>query len=192
MKTTLKKLIAEVDFNNPRLQSAPAWETLSELFDIYGLHWSNDKRLKSVFIQVWYCTDTYVGLRAYFLDDVFIATSWQPNRKSDEEFTFTSIEAARMLKDYLFSLLEETSEIDINVFKEDDLDEEFEDTFTVEYNSQILHNKVYYEGEEAEVLQCQYPWSDKEKYFHTVKIKTADNKTKEVNCKSLKLKYNAI
>jgi hypothetical protein len=90
MKTTLRKLISEIDFNKSSVQDTPNWEDLSKIFNL-ELYWSEDTRLKCYFIKKWYCTDSFVGLRAYFLDDEFVATSYQQGRKFNEDFTFVSI-----------------------------------------------------------------------------------------------------
>jgi hypothetical protein len=191
MKTTLRKLISEIDFNNKEIQDEPDFSRLGNIFNIYDLHYSNDTRLKSYFIRKWYCTDSYVGLKAYFLDGEFIATSWQSGRKMDEEFTFVSKEKALKLKIYLESLVEEDSGVGlIDLFKEKDLDEEISNTFKIEYNSQILHRTGLLKGERVEILKKRYSWEDKENYFHTVKIKKQDGIIEEIDCRELDFEYN--
>ena len=191
MKTTLRKLISEIDLTNKDIQNTPDFSRLGNIFNIYDLHYSNDTRLKSYFIRKWYCTDSYVGLKAYFLDGEFIATSWQSGRKMDEEFTFVSKEKALKLKIYLESLVEEDSGVGlIDLFEEKDLDEEIPNTFKIEYNSQILHKTGLLKGERVEILKKHYSWEDKENYFHTVKIKKQDGIIEEIDCRELDFEYN--
>lgn len=50
----------------------------------------------------WICTDTWVGLRFYFFNDVCVAISYQPGRKYDEEFEWLSLEAANEVRDFIW------------------------------------------------------------------------------------------
>jgi len=190
MKTTLRKLISEIDFNKSSVQDTPNWEDLSEIFNL-ELYWSEDTRLKCYFIKKWYCTDSYVGLRAYFLVDEFVATSYQQGRKFDEDFTFVSKEIAEKLRNYLISLLEPEEEVfNFDVFKDKDLDEEIPSTYKIEYNSQILHKTALYNGERVDIVKTRYDWEEKDKYFHTVEIKDKNNKKFEVHVNELDFEYN--
>ena len=188
MKTTFRKLISEIDKNNPY---SPSWGDLANEFNIYNLDWSEDQRLKYYFIKKWYCTDTYVGIRAYFLDDEFVAISTQSGRKMDEDFSFVSKELANKLKIYLRSLVEEVDEdIHLDVIEEDFMDKEIPPTFKIEYNSQILHKEGYLNGEKVRIIKSNYSWDDKDKYFHTVEIKLPNGKKQEIDCRKLDFEYN--
>ena len=188
MKTTLRKLISEIDFNKQSVQNTPNWEDLSNIFNIYDLYWSDDTRLKCYFIKKWYCTDSYVGLRAYFLDDEFVATSYQQGRKFNEDFTFVSKEKAEKVRNYLISLIEPEG-IDVEIFKEE-LDEEIPSTYKIVYNSQILHKTALYNGERVDIIKTTYDWREIDKYFHTVEIKDKNNKKFEVHVNELDFEYN--
>jgi hypothetical protein len=104
-KTTLRKIISGIDFTNKKLEDYPDWTNLSSVFNI-NLDWSDDTRLKSYFIKVHLCTDSFVGIKAYFLDGEFVAVSNRNSRKCPEEFEFISTEIAEKMKNYLVSLLE--------------------------------------------------------------------------------------
>lgn len=80
--------------------------TLLEEFEIYEYLGLADKRLQKKWFEQWTCTDTQVGIAVYFLDDEIICISWQPYRKSDEEFWFVSEELGNKLYKYLLSLIE--------------------------------------------------------------------------------------
>ena len=190
MKTTLRKLISEIDFNNKQVQDSPNWERLANEFDIYNLSWSEDTRLQAYFLRKWYCTDSYVGLRAYFLDGEFVATSWQSGRKMNEDFTFVSEISAKKVRDYLLSLVEEENGIKVNTLSDEELDKEIPDTFKLEYNSQILHKTGLLNGERVEIVKKHYSWDDKEKYFHTVEIKRENGEQMEIDCRELDFEYN--
>jgi len=71
----------------------------------YEFDYVNQDRLKAYWIANWYCTDSYVGYRMYFLDDEPVAVSLQPGRKSNETFEWFSKEMALRVRDYLISLM---------------------------------------------------------------------------------------
>jgi hypothetical protein len=192
--TTLRKLISEIDFNNKNVQDTPSWEQLSNLFNIFDLYWSEDERLKCYFIKKWYCTDSYVGLRAYFLDGEFVAISNQTGRKSCEDFTFTSLESSKKVRDYLLSLVDGENKINVDLLDDNVLDGEMPDTYKIEFNTQILHKTALLNGERVEIVKRSYRWDshskNNEKYFHTVEIKKADGKKVEVHVNELDFEYN--
>lgn len=189
-KTTFRKIISEIDFSNKKLKSDPDWENLSSIFNI-NLDWSDDTRLKSYYIKIHYCTDSYVGIKAYFLDDEFIALSNQIGRKYPEEFDFVSTEIAEKVKDYLLSLLE-PEEHSANVSVIDYLDEEIPNTYKIEYNTQILQKKAIYKGERVDIIKTDFENEGikSPNYFHSVLIKKG-NEEILVNCKDLDFEYNS-
>lgn len=182
MKTTGRKIISEIDFNNKQLESTPDWGGLANEFDIYHLNYSEDPRLKAYHLQVWYCTDSWVGTRAYFLDGEFVATSYQKGRKYDEEFEFVSIEVAEKVRDYLLSLLKGQTELNVSIM--DDLDEEIEDTYKIEFNEQILHSHAFYKGEKVKIL-------NKRGKNNEVEIEQS-GVPKKVNCRELDFAFNKL
>ena len=184
--TTLRKLISEINESNI---TNPNWETLTNIFNINNLYWSDDPRLKCYFIKKWCCTDTYVGIRAYFLDSEFIGYSSQYGRKCNEDFLFVSKELAEKLRNYLQNLAGEI-ECDYELIDENELDKDIPDTFKINYNSQILNKEAILNGELVEIIKSVYPWEDKERYFHTVKVKLPSGKNIEVDCRDLDFEYN--
>jgi len=189
-KTTLRKLISEVKFTN-QTESSPDWETLSNIFSIWNLSYSNDDRLKAYFIKKWYCTDSYVGLRTYFLDGEFVAISGQSSRKSDEEFTFMSKECAEKVRLYLISLVHEEKEIHVDILDEDELDEEIPGTFKIQYNTQIIDKTALLNGQRVDIIRTRYDFNkEPDKYFHCVEIKKENGDKEEVNVQDLDFEYN--
>ncbi len=82
-------------------------EDLLSEYQIYEyLEVNDDKRLQKKWFKSWICTDTEVGISVYFLDGEVVCVSWQPYRKSDEEFWFISEELGNKLHDYFLSLIE--------------------------------------------------------------------------------------
>lgn len=185
--TTLRKLISEIDKTKPHY---PDFERLAEIFNIDGFYYGDDERLQFFFIKKWYCTDSYVGIRAYFLDDEFVAISNQYGRKMDEEFSFTSKDSINKVKKYLESLVEETYPTNLGIIEDDELDEEITSTYKIEYNSQILHKEAFLNNEKVQIIKTNYSFEDESKYFHTVKIKLSNGETKEVDCRELDFEYN--
>jgi hypothetical protein len=182
--TTLRKLISEINESN---KTNPSWERLADIFNIYDLYWSDDPRLKCYFIRKWLCTDTYVGARVYFLDNKFICYSIQSARKSDEDFSFLSKELAEKLRNYLQSLVEIRYYYEL--MEEDELDKVISSTFKIQYNSQILHEEAFLNGELVQIIKTIYPWNDK-RYFHTVEVKLPSGENIEVDCRDLDFEYN--
>lgn len=186
---TLNQLIKDI---NPNLETPPDWEQLGSLFNL-PISYNSDKRLKAYFIQRWFCTDSYVGLRAYFLDKEFVATSWQRGRKLDEEFTFVSKEKCKELYSYISSLIREEEEEDgeFKFYEPNSLDKEtYKDTFKVEYNCQITQKTGLLDGIPVLINKCNYSFKDLNKYFYTVEITLPDGTITEVDCNQLDFEYN--
>lgn len=180
--TTLRKLINQVN-----IETKPSWEKLANEFGI-SLNWTEDTRLKCYFIERWYCTDSCVGTRVYFLDNEFVCISYQSGRKMNENFYFVSKEIANKVGEYLKSLVE--IEYNVDIIEENFLDEVIPDEYTIEYNSQIIQKQGYLNGQLVEIVKCYYPYSDKDRHFHTVEIKLPSGEIKEIHCRELKFKYN--
>lgn len=79
---------------------------LLDEFEIYECINISNFKLSKKWFESWTCTDTEVGIATYFLDNELVCISWQPYRKSTEEFWFVSEELGKKLYDYLWSLTE--------------------------------------------------------------------------------------
>jgi hypothetical protein len=190
--TTLRKIISEIDLTDNKLRTTPNWEELGSLFEIYDSIWTDEERLKSYFIKKWYCTDSYVGTRAYFFDGKFIAISTQVGRKADEEFIFTSKEDAFILKNYLESLVSKDKSFNIDYF-DDELDVVISTTFKIEYNSQILHKSAFLNGEKVKIIKTNFGSYSKENtkdYFHSVIVEKENGEQIKIDCRELDFEYN--
>jgi len=125
-------------------------ENFSSEFDLEFGYIDQD-RLKAYWVGNWYCTDSYVGYRMYFLDDEPIAFSIQNGRKSNETFKWFSKELALKVKDYLISLMSDDDELKIDLC---DINEDIGDSFKIGFNNQILNPKrAMYNGESIEILE---------------------------------------
>lgn len=109
-------------------------------------------RLKCFWVGNWYCTDTFVGYRMYFLDHEPVAFSVQNGRKLAEELHWFSMELATKVQDYLESLIENVDRgLDVNIC---DINEDIGDNFRIDYSGQIIEtDKVTLNGEKVEILE---------------------------------------
>jgi hypothetical protein len=193
--TTLRELIKNINFDNKQMETHPDWEELSKVFDIYELYWSDDTRLRAFFIETWHCTDSWVGMRAYFLDEEFVAISTQTARKSDEDFSFASKSAAEKVENYLRSLVKENREEPVyDIIEDSELDKEISPTYKIEYNTQILHKTALLNGERVKFIKKHYPYDSKDsfKHFHVVEIEHSNGKREEIDCRKLDFEYNTL
>lgn len=185
----LKELIESIDKTQKEIETEPSWESISSLFGIYDLGWSEDIRLKCYWLKCWQCTDTWVGWRAYFLDGEFICCSSKMARKSSESFEFKDDKSAVKLKDYLRSLVDYNDPIEVELWNED---EEVGDYYNVEYSAGLIstfHKKAIHATtkEEVEVIAAADSYVD----FHKVIIKFPSGEEKEEDNRNLLFNYGA-
>lgn len=62
------------------------------------------EHLKQVVINEWICSDTPVGVYAYFLDGEFVAISTQQARKADVSWLWNSKQSAINVRNFILSL----------------------------------------------------------------------------------------
>lgn len=182
--TTMRKVIENITREEINYTHVGLEELASEL-DIHEyLKEDENKRMGTVWIRVWYCTDTWVGTEAYFLDGKFVCLSNKETRKSDTHFEFISEEAIKEIKEYIISLVEE-DEKEYDLF--DCMDEEMPIGYRIRYPSQIMinngHKNAIYEptGETVEIIEGACIGDS----FHKVTVKMANKESKIVNIKDL-------
>lgn len=183
----LKEIIERINFEDTEMYSSVDFEKLANEFEIYDLYWSEDTRLKAYFVKVWLCTDRLVGTRAYFLDDEFIAISEQNARKSNEYFSYVSHESSLKLKSYLESLRVK-DDLMINLLN---LDEELNESYAIEYNTQIVHKTAILNNEEVKIANI-YKTDQTNWFLRSVDVELNDGTIKEVDCRDLLFKYNTL
>jgi len=156
----------------------------------YEFDWVKQDRLKAYWIGNWYCTDSYVGYRMYFLDDEPVAFSIQKGRKWSEKFNWISKELALKVREYLISIMpKREDELNIKIC---DINEDIGDSYKIEFNSQILNpdNAMLY-GESIKILERikETPdWGiDK-----MLKIRLSNGKEEIVDIKELDFKYHLV
>jgi len=153
----------------------------------YEFDWIKQDRLKAYWIGNWYCTDSYVGYRMYFLDDEPVAVSIQKGRKWPEEFNWLSKELALKVREYLISIMPKKE--DDLYFNICDINEDIGDSYKIEFNSQILNiNNAVLNGKPIKILERikEAPDYGIDKML---KIKLSNGEEKIVNIKELDFKY---
>lgn len=168
-------------------------EKLGYDLGIYHMEYVEQDRITSYFFASWMCTDTVVGYRVYFFDDVPVMVSTQTARKSDEEYAWISRDYAQQVKEYLLSLLHEDDSLNIMTL---DLEYDFGDYFNIDFNSQKLScHKFYYDNTPVEIVhKTKHTLVDAQnwKEYHIgniVNIKLDDGAEKKVEIGSLKIPF---
>jgi len=192
-KITLRQII---DGINKNLESDPDIEDLCLEVDLdyYEVSLSYHQileRLKAYYFKTHLCTDTQVGSKAYYFDDELVAISYKEFRNSYELFWFASKEAANKVRDFLKSFIQEP-EIHYNLF---DLDEDgYDEKYSIEYNSGILHKSAWYEGSKVEIVRTNFRSEgfNSPNYLRGVEIRLADGTTKIVTPSDLLFDYNTL
>lgn len=111
-----------------------------------------NERIKGCYLESWMCTDTYVGLAVFYMDDEVIAFSYQSARKSYELFEFVSEEAANKLRQFIISLMDDDDIIQPSFV---DLDQGIGPYYHVNYASELLVSEGFYQGELVKIVPGQ-------------------------------------
>lgn len=174
----LKDVINLVD-RSERNTSYASIEDFARMFDLHIYHDSRfDERVKKYWIYNWCCTDTWVGLAVYFMDDAPVAVSFQSARKSDENIEFVSKEAAAKVRDFIISLMED-EEKGVPIA---DMDQDIGDGYTVNYGSQLLTDTGTYAGETVKVMHRYGTYAEIDNWGKIdVQFKNGDIKTVELS-----------
>lgn len=184
----LKEIIKKLDKSKDNESFVDLQDLGSREFELntWLFNYSENLELKAYYFLKWYCTDSYVGGRAYFLNDELVAISYQSGRKSNETFYWKSSFAKNKVKKYLLTLMEEdTKDEVINLF---DLEVEYDHGFHVEFAQQLLTKDVLIK-ETLERVKVIEKFDDIEKW-RLVKIKNVDGVEKVVEMKDILVPYN--
>lgn len=147
-------------------------------------------RLKAYYIGNWYCTDSYVGWRMYFLDNEPVAISFQQGRTFDEEFEWFNKDKALKVRDYLLSLMLRGND-DLN-FTTCDLSDDIGEGFSIEFNSQILNpDKATYQGNPIKIIERIRETPDYG-LDSLLKVQLLNGEEIIINVKDIKFKFNLV
>lgn len=159
--------------------------------DVYN--WDDQDRLTSYYIGNWYCTDTYVGYKVYFLDDEPVMVSSQTARKNDEHFEWLSKEAFMKVKDYILSF-KENDEYEFDLV---DLNEDIGETYKIHYHGALFdyHKNIpLFNGVNVSIIEYNegQGFNEKKQYNPSlVKVKFHESdKTQWVELKELDFPFN--
>lgn len=154
---TVKELINQIDTSKP----SEAWcnlESLAEEVGISGyLKNEEDGRLKGYYYQVWNCSDTWVGSIFWFLDGEFVFYTFQSGRKFPREYTFASKETHEKIVNYILSKLV----VEEQKLEYIDFDEELDEKYSLSFNSSIIQEYGYWQGEKVEIVKTYFPYDPK-------------------------------
>lgn len=106
----------------------------------------NNQRIHCYWIAKHICTDRFVGVRAYFLDDVFVCYSIQPSRKANQVVVWMDGKSRSNVRAYLNEIIEK-EELEPVADLNTQLD--FGDGYKVNYTEQLNDiSMVIYKGEQ--------------------------------------------
>jgi hypothetical protein len=187
--------IGEIVKNIDKSAKNSDWIDINKLGCEFGLNiyvYREDLRLKSYFFVKWLCTDTWVGGRAYFLDDELVATTFQPGRKFDEIYYWASKDAFKKTREYLLLIAYENDDQEIQLIE---MDAEWGNGRPSTFSEELLTDTVILknENERVEVIEKwsrSVNWEDRSK----IKIKRADGIEEIVDMKdgNILIPYNLI
>ena len=190
---TLQKIIDNIDRSDANYTD-PYTENLFTEFDM-EYRWMNDhkdKPFKSYWFEKWYCTDTWVGKKVFFLDDKPVAVSFQDGRKYDEEFYWLGKSQKKAVYQYLLSMPTMPEEDYTDYLDQETLDEEWGDGYTLEFSGQFLVKKAVYIPA-AEPVDIITTWRGYEtSTWQKAEIKFQCGNTAVVECNMLLIPYNGI
>lgn len=158
---TLRELFDRIDKSQTNHQD-PDFERWANELDIHGSWgWDLDdafnKRVKGYWAIKWYCTDAWVGMVLYFLDDKPLGVTYQGGRKSPVEIEFVSQEMADELRSVIYELLPKQEVPSVGLAN---MDEDIGHDYCVSYSGQLLTDRGIVDGKEARVVQTFTKYED--------------------------------
>jgi hypothetical protein len=106
----------------PPVEAAPGHQRFPDLEGLERelstgtyLGWSEEfnGRMRVSPVNAWLCTDTIVGVFAYYFDGVFVALSFQSARKSGTEFCWVSEFAAYGVRECIRRLADDDFKVEL-------------------------------------------------------------------------------
>ncbi len=144
-------------------------------------------RFKAYWIAPHYCTDTWVGLCALYLDGKPIGVGYQPARKSDMKIRFISEACMRELRDVLLSFeRRENPEADLI-----DPEEDIGGSFKVHYAAEVLSKTATLDGTTVEVdLTHRTDYNQPVEEWSRINVRFPDGTKKRVEVAHLEVPFN--
>lgn len=186
----LRELMEKVDKSKVNETDGDLESFAQELFNSPPYDgWSGAfcEQVKGYYIQKWLCTDTWVGLIAYFWNGEPLAVSWQSARKSTENFSFVSLDVAGRLKDFIRELTE-TNDPDPTLA---DLDEDLGETYTVNWAGELLVSEGFHGGEKVKIFPVgNTDYSKPSATWKLVDVEFPNGDVLKVNVENLHIPYH--
>jgi len=148
-------LLKDIFENTLKTDANSNYADIEEFASALGLPYTSwddrfSERVKGYWVAPWYCTDEYVGMAVYFLDDKPLAVSMQTGRKSSPEYEFYSHEAAKACINFILEL---QGELEYN-YSVANLEEDHKNNiYHVSYGSQLLTDVGYYNDKKVKVVE---------------------------------------
>lgn len=136
------KITEKLDLSKTERTYVDVFQMCQSEFDIleYLEQPKENVRLTYCYTHRWVCTDTEVGIRVWFLDDIAVCLSFQPYRKSDEQFHWRSEKHFVRVKNYLSSLRVEV--FDVSILDEDTYEEIKAKAKSIDYKAHEFINLI--------------------------------------------------
>jgi hypothetical protein len=109
MAINIEEILKTIDTSKMEKGYADIHAMCEQEFEIYEYLTQEKMRLTYCYYHTWMCTDTYVGIRVWYLDGVEACISFKPYRKYDEKFYWISKEDFEQVYEYALSLREEVN-----------------------------------------------------------------------------------
>lgn len=154
--------ISEI-LSNLDLSTKEKYYVKSEFLEEFGTYYHEvdiDKiELFRIRLTTWYCTDSWVGVSVILLGDIPICICNQVGRKWDEEYKWVNKELYLEVKSIVEKAKYPEAEKEIESL---DLNEEFGDSYQIEFASQLIpnvHDSATFNGEKVSIEKIKYPSS---------------------------------
>ncbi len=189
----LKEIITKVN-KSKQFEDKICISEIAEHMDIQVTIFPEQHRITSYFFGSWYCEDTFVGYKAYFLDDEPVAVSSQGGRKSYETIKWVSSDAYKKVRAYVLTFVEEP-ELNIPLM---DPEQEVGETYKINYHGQLFgyHKSIpLLNGVNVKIIEC-HNGQNRNQYGQyepsLVKIQWESKGEEWVELKELDFPYNLL
>jgi hypothetical protein len=189
----LSDAIKNLDRSESNTTTSIELDDISAAVGIPVYQYVDDTSLKYHFLKRWICTDSWVGIRVYFLDEEPLAVSTQTGRKSDEVFEFVSKEMVEKFREYLFQV--QVKEGDIPNTRMVNLDQEIGDSYSVHYTSELLTRTGFVINDDGKKLPVEVVGSTHTDYnspsseWSRLTVKFEDGTEERINIDEFRIPY---
>lgn len=191
----IKDIIANLDKTEANRCDGVTYDMehfISELdLSCWDVRQSREKpSLKSYWLCNHYCTDSYVGLRGYFLNEEFVCLTMQKGRKCNEIFEWVSVEAQVKVREYILSLDEEDN-FEPATEGLIDMEEDLGEGYPLNYVGQSLRKEVLLKGEMVTITKEEERISETMN-FHTIEVQDKEGKKYEADIRDVLVPWYTI